>query len=407
MHTMLFFTLVIMVAYSLSNITDENLQYSIKDSSQIINVDDVKWDITIPFNGSVALTIDSHVMLSLDVGSACYISYKKAPFRVHCSLKLRVGIHDFKDITLDVEAGVQLDAETLADAVNNPKIEFYFGFTSPALSYDGIDIVDAHKFPSKGNFYVKEIDLPGFEHTICVTEFGKYIKEEIVSTVIEAAEVTGSDVCVHIKLTDLSKSAVNVGLSLNVIALDDTRIDWNHLPTLVSAAYDLLIPPIIPTAASHSDQDKFKYVRQELTGLDSKFEKDFNIGLKLLDLAQKSFELFKHLDKDTKEFKKWFKANNDAKLIVDQSTGSFQLGPQSHTLEIIIVVAACVLLIIISVLLYCYRRKIKKICCCKNDEKEPSYGSLNSNNVKSKIQHYEKLGGNAGGTRKEYCREVC
>ena len=47
------------------------------------------------------------------------------------SLELTLGLPHFKDAVTKVEAGVEFEANDLADIANHPNMTFYFGFKSP------------------------------------------------------------------------------------------------------------------------------------------------------------------------------------------------------------------------------------------------------------------------------------
>jgi len=379
----------------------------------------ISLETQIPFTGE--LLKNEYILLQATGDTGCHLNYDKPPFRLHCSLELTLGLPHFKDAVTKVEAGVEFEANDLADIANHPNMTFYFGFKSPELALEiggtSETLVEGRTFPEDGGYYKKRVDLPGFADLgFCVLDFAKKIPEKIVEEVVDSAKWSGTDVCISGKFDKLTRDTVNVALNVQFISLDDTRIPWDESkPVWLSLCYEAVEALIdgeckknedresceqndcywdsgnlIRSAGckcSESDRDIFKYVRKRATGSDSKFERDMNVGVDVLKLIKELEHLY---EKGTEEWKEWKRHHESAKMLVSSDSGAFKMGDQSSddglsTGMIVLIVILCFVFMTACGLSYVFREKLMGLCVKKEQSDYQRMG------VEGLVNKYERI----------------
>jgi len=369
----------------------------------IQSVDSVDWDANFSWSTNLSGD-DKKVEMSIDF--TCYVNYNSFPLRIHCTGDVEVGYEDNLDAKITVQFGAEIRWDQLENIETEPALDFYFAFTSPEVSWDWgigkITYIDSKAYPSTDGYYVQTVNLhesvivrdgKSWEVNVCATLFGDLIsnKEAVsnvelaaIKAVAESGELSGSDLCIKMVVTPKGKKGVDLDFLAEVYALDETRINWDKIPTSLELLYSAVQCPSIDhwkyKNECETSEGTFEWLRDLITGMDSGYHKEIDIPALIADFIEEQKEYWEKVvdpDKNDPDYKRYLQTSKNAGPLLT-STGSIRLSPQEDPIlslvEIIgIAVGSTVLLGVIVWMIYTKSKHGKlrnPIYCCNAAEED-------------------------------------
>jgi len=380
------------------------LTTSLATNLTIQSIDSVDWDSD--FSWSSKIGDDEKIGMSIDF--TCYVNYNSFPLRIHCTGDIGVGYEEYLDAKMTVQFGTEVRWEQLENIETEPEVDFYFAFTSPEVSWDWeilgpLTYIYSEAFPSTDGYYVKTVKLQesvivregkSWEITVCATLFGDLISDKAavsnvelaaIKAVAESGELSGSDLCLKMVVTPTGKKTVELDLLAEVYALEETRIDWNNIPSWLEDAYLVVQCPSVWKWENECKTPKgtFEYLRELITGMDSGYNKEIDIPSLISDFLVEQKEFWDNkvdVDKNDPDYQRYVKTTKNAGPLLTH-TGNIRLGPLEEkilSLGEIIAIGLSSIIILGFITGMFYKHKTDGECrnpitCCHGDEKDESY----------------------------------
>lgn len=320
----------------------------------IQSIDSVDWDANFSWSTQIDGDADK---IEMSIDFECYVNYNNFPLRIHCTGDLDVGYEDKLDAKMSVQFGAEIRWEQLENIETEPAVDFYFAFTSPEVSWDWdilgkMTYISSKAYPSTDGYYVKTVELDesvivrdgkSWEVNVCATLFGDLISNKAaisnvelaaIKAVAESGELSGSDLCIKMVVTPQGKKSVDLAFLAEVFALDETRIDWDNIPSWLEGMYTVVQCPSIEDwkfkNECASPEGTFEYLRELITGMDSGYSKEIDITSLISEFIEEQKEKWENvvdIDKNDPDYQRYLKTSENAGPLLT-STGSIRLGPQ-------------------------------------------------------------------------------